>query len=82
MTLQSLNLNKLNQLTNCPTLPESILQANRDELDLKLNITKEGEQELPQDGRRDSGSVAVPRCLLVSVPDTCASSRRAPSRCA
>ena len=49
MTLQSLDLNKLNNLTNCPTLPESILQVNRDELDLELNITNVGEQELPQD---------------------------------
>ena len=53
MTLQSfsqfLDINHSHSLSNCPPLPESILKANRDELDIKLNITNVGEQELPQD---------------------------------
>ncbi len=39
MTLQSLGIDNSNSLSNCPSLPESVLQANRDELDIKLNIT-------------------------------------------
>ena len=49
MTLQSLGIDNSNSLSNCPSLPESVLQANRDELDIKLNITNLSEQKLPQD---------------------------------
>lgn len=49
MTLQSLDFNNFDNLTNGPSLPKSLLKANRDELDIKLNITNVGEQELPND---------------------------------
>ena len=49
MTLQSLDINVNTDSYNSPSLPATLLQSNRDELDIKLNIIQSGEQEFPQD---------------------------------
>ena len=49
MAFQSLDLDKPNSISNCLSMPESLLKANRDELNIKLNITNSGEQEISQE---------------------------------
>ena len=49
MSLQSLDNDNFKTISNCPPSPESLLKANRDELDTKLEVTNLGEQELPAD---------------------------------
>lgn len=40
------------KLSNCPSVPESLIHAKREELtDLKLNITQIGDRSLPSDLR-------------------------------